>query len=141
MTTTAPSDSRGNADDVKTITRDRLISFAGITAMLIVVFGAWLVGPSPRLLGVRAEFLLFGLTLAGVAVLHHSSFGVALTGLLAVTALKLFADPSFHLPEHFAHEAAILTNLLGLLLGFAVLARHFEQSEAPEILPAYLPDN
>jgi Na+/H+ antiporter NhaD/arsenite permease-like protein len=108
--------------------------------MVVVVFGAWLGGPSPRLLGTRPEFLLFGLTLAGVAVLHRSSFGVALTGLLAVLALKLFTDPSFHLLEHFAHEAAILTNLLGLLLGFAVLARHFEQSEAPEILPAYLPD-
>ncbi|MGH8529281.1 MAG: SLC13 family permease, partial [Nevskiales bacterium] len=32
------------------------------------------------------------------------------------------------------------TNLLGLLLGFEVLARHFEQSEAPELLPRWLPD-
>src|SRR5690606_14422334 len=32
-------------------------------------------------------------------------------------------------------------NLLGLLLGFAVLSRHFEESKVPEILPRYLPDD
>src|SRR5688572_21412268 len=122
MTATAPFDSEGIAPDVKARRRDRLVQLAGITAMLMVVVGAWLVGPTPRLLGLRAEFLLFGLTLAGVALLHHSSFGVALTGLGAVTLLKLLTDASFHLREHFAHEASILINLLGLLLGFAILA-------------------
>src|SRR5690606_35150710 len=38
-------------------------------------------------------------------------------------------------------EAPTLVNLLGLLLGFAVLSRHFEQSQVPEILPRYLPDD
>jgi Na+/H+ antiporter NhaD/arsenite permease-like protein len=39
------------------------------------------------------------------------------------------------------HERIILTNLLLLLLGFAVLSRHFEDSGAPEVMPRYLPDN
>jgi Na+/H+ antiporter NhaD/arsenite permease-like protein len=34
-----------------------------------------------------------------------------------------------------------LLNLAGLLLGFAVLARHFELSGVPDKLPAYLPDD
>ncbi|MDP4188672.1 MAG: citrate transporter, partial [Bacteroidota bacterium] len=38
-------------------------------------------------------------------------------------------------------EWHILLNLLGLLLGFAILARHFEESKLPDILPNYLPDD
>ena len=34
-----------------------------------------------------------------------------------------------------------LANLLGLLLGFALLADHFEKSRLPEILPHLLPDD
>jgi Na+/H+ antiporter NhaD/arsenite permease-like protein len=40
-----------------------------------------------------------------------------------------------------AHEWVILTNLLGLLLGFALLSNHFERSKVPEVLPHYLPDD
>jgi len=120
----------------------RFLKFGGIAAMAAVVAAAKLVGGAPpELLGVRAEFLLFGLTLAGVALLHHRTFEVAVTGLGFILLLKLLCVPGFSLGTHLAHEASILTNLLGLLLGFAVLARHFEQSEAPELLPAYLPDN
>ncbi|MBI2384314.1 MAG: citrate transporter [Gammaproteobacteria bacterium] len=95
----------------------------------------------PILFGVRAEFLLFALTLVGVALFHHRTLEVALTGLTAVILLKWLNMPQFHLGQHLLHEASILTNLLGLLLGFAVLARHFEQSQAPEILPRVLPDD
>jgi hypothetical protein len=42
---------------------------------------------------------------------------------------------------HLGHEWVILTNLLGLLLGFAVLARHFEDSRIPQVLPRFLPDD
>jgi Na+/H+ antiporter NhaD/arsenite permease-like protein len=38
------------------------------------------------------------------------------------------------------HEAVTLFNLLGLLLGFALLAKHFEESGIPESMPRYLPD-
>jgi Na+/H+ antiporter NhaD/arsenite permease-like protein len=39
-----------------------------------------------------------------------------------------------------AHEAVLLSNLLLLLVGFALLARHFEDSRVPEELPRFLPD-
>ncbi|MBI3575538.1 MAG: citrate transporter, partial [Gammaproteobacteria bacterium] len=35
----------------------------------------------------------------------------------------------------------VLTNLLGLLLGFSLLSRHFEESHIPKILPRWLPDD
>ena len=31
--------------------------------------------------------------------------------------------------------------MIGLLFGFAILAKHFEESELPKILPKYLPDD
>ncbi len=34
----------------------------------------------------------------------------------------------------------ILANLFMLLLGFALLARYFEESRVPAVLPRYLPD-
>ena len=40
-----------------------------------------------------------------------------------------------------AHEWIILANLLGLLLGFALLSNHFERSNVPEVLPRFLPDD
>ena len=40
-----------------------------------------------------------------------------------------------------AHEWVILANLLGLLLGFALLSNHFEDSKVPEVLPRFLPDD
>jgi len=114
----------------------------GAAAMAGVVAAARFAGgASPELFGVRAEFLLFGLTLAGVALLHHRTFEVAATGLAFIVLLKILCAPDFSLGAHLVHEGPILTNLLGLLLGFAVLARHFEQSELPEILPRYLPDH
>src|SRR5690606_39828840 len=45
---------------------------------------------------------------------------VALTGLVAILVLKLLTDPAFELGHHIVREAPTLTNLLGLLLGFAV---------------------
>lgn len=92
------------------------------------------------LIGIPAEFILFGLTLLGVALFHARTLEVALAGLAAIVLLKLLSQPSFALGAHLLHESPILINLLGLLLGFAVLARHFEQSEAPELLPRLLPD-
>ncbi|MEO6666745.1 MAG: SLC13 family permease, partial [Nitrospiria bacterium] len=42
---------------------------------------------------------------------------------------------------HAAHEWRLVLNLFGLLLGFAVLARWFEDSGVPEWLPRWLPDD
>ena len=43
--------------------------------------------------------------------------------------------------EHLRHEWVVLANLFGLLMGFALLSRHFEQSHVPARLPDYLPDD
>ena len=97
--------------------------------------------------GIPLEFFLFGLTLLGVALLHHHVLKVALVGLITITLYKLgFSDFSgtpgvAGLFKLLGHEWVIITNLLGLLLGFALLADHFEKSELPAVLPNYLPDD
>jgi len=40
-----------------------------------------------------------------------------------------------------SHEAVILSNLFLLLMGFALLSRHFEKSKLPDVMPAFLPDD
>jgi Na+/H+ antiporter NhaD/arsenite permease-like protein len=101
-------------------------------------------GQMPSIAGIRIEFILFAITLIGVAVFHHKTMYVALTGLAIILILKYgFTDFSF--TEHLAGTASeegewrILLNLLGLLFGFAILAEIFKESGLPEILPNYLP--
>ncbi|HEX7061018.1 MAG TPA: citrate transporter [Woeseiaceae bacterium] len=116
---------------------------AGLCAMIAITVAAVLLNSptGPRLVGIRVEFLLFALTLIGVALFHTRTFEVALTGLAAILTVRLLTDAEFDLTGHFAVEAPVLLNLLGLLLGFAVLARHFEESQAPKLMPRVLPDN
>jgi Na+/H+ antiporter NhaD/arsenite permease-like protein len=127
------------------MTRERLTALTGLALMAGVFAGVQLSGASspagPVLLGVRGEFLLFALTLLGVALLHHHTLAVALTGLGAILLFKFAFVHAFHLVEHLHHEWKVLLNLLGLLLGFAVLAKHFEESKVPDILPRFLPDD
>ncbi len=90
------------------------------------------------------EYAVFGVTLLGVAIFHHRALHVALAGLAAVVVLQLASGPSLGLAaheilEHLADEWVILTNLLLLLLGFAVLSNQFEQSGLPEAIPSWLP--
>ena len=42
----------------------------------------------PALFGIPVEFILFALTLLGVALFHHHTLRVALTGLAAILAYK-----------------------------------------------------
>jgi Na+/H+ antiporter NhaD/arsenite permease-like protein len=101
----------------------------------------------PSIGPVRVEFILFALTLLGVALFHKHTMYVALSGLLAVLLFKFAFDPSFDLVRHVVGSAEsegewrILLNLMGLLFGFAILARHFEESGIPDILPSYLPND
>jgi len=97
--------------------------------------------------GVPFEFVLFGATLLGVALFHNRTLEVAITGVLAITAYKLAAT-GFHgiagvagLLHHLQDEWVVLANLFGLLMGFAILSRHFEQSHLPARLPDFLPDD
>src|SRR3954465_3201557 len=109
--------------------------------------GAMVIAIACVALGVPVDFVLFGLTLAGVALFHHHTLQVALIGLAVILAYKLgFAGfktgagfPGF--ARHMANEWVILTNLLGLLLGFALLSNHFEESKVPAVLPRFLPDD
>jgi Na+/H+ antiporter NhaD/arsenite permease-like protein len=97
--------------------------------------------------GIRIEFVLFALTLLGVALLHRVTMWVALAGLTAILVAKysLLADFSFsqHLLGGHGHEGEwrILLNLVGLLFGFGILAKHFDESQLPKILPRFLPDD
>jgi Na+/H+ antiporter NhaD/arsenite permease-like protein len=111
----------------------------------------------PSIGPVRVEFIIFGLILLGVALFHKHTFWVAVIGLAVLMTFKLLFDPGFHFMEHFfgttpmgeqlmdkelrQGEWGIIINLLGLLLGFAVLSKIFEESGVPGVLPRYLPDD
>lgn len=93
------------------------------------------------------EFLIFGLTLAGVAIFHRRALPIAASGLVAVIAFEWLVtqfpagEGAMGLARHFAHEWVTLVNLLCLLVGFAIVAAHFEKSGVPAALPRYLPDD
>lgn len=93
-----------------------------------------------QLFGIDFAFFLFAFTLVGVAVFHHRTLQVALIGLAAILLYKIFFS-EFHPLHHLQHEWKDLLNLFGLLLGFAILAKHFEHSGIPAKLPHYLPDD
>jgi Na+/H+ antiporter NhaD/arsenite permease-like protein len=96
--------------------------------------------------GIPVDFILFALTLLGVAIFHHKTLQVALSGLAAILLYKLIftgfrPGPGFAgLALHLQHEAVTLANLFLLLMGFAILSRHFEKSRVPDEMPAFLPD-
>ncbi|MBF0158619.1 MAG: citrate transporter [Magnetococcales bacterium] len=100
---------------------------------------------SPMILGIPLDFILFALTLLGVATLHRHTLQVALTGLAVIILYKLLVTGFKYgagvtgLMLHMGHEWVILTNLLCLLLGFALLSNHFERTGLPEVLPKFLP--
>src|SRR3954465_7058464 len=109
--------------------------------------GALVIAAACIALGVPIDFVLFALTLAGVALFHHHTLQVALIGLAVIVLYKL-GFTGFKtgaglpgLGAHLLHEWVILANLLGLLLGFALLSNPFEESRVPAVLPRYLPDD
>ena len=118
-----------------------------LLATLLLAPATALAAGGPEVFGIPVDFILFACTLLGVALFHHHTLYVALTGLTVITLYKL-GFTGFHgvpgldgLATHLGHEWVTIANLLGLLLGFALLARHFEESGAPEVLPRYLPDD
>ena len=61
--------------------------------------------------------------------------------MLALVLLESgLSDGSHKLALHFSHEWIALTNLILLLLGFAVLANQFEHSNVPDVAPGLLPN-
>ena len=101
----------------------------------------------PSLGPIPVDFLLFGCVLAGVALFHHHTLRVALAGLVVITTYKVLFSPFAHgaglagFASHLAHEWVLLVNLLFLLVGFALLSKHFEESRVPAWLPRLLPDD
>ena len=102
---------------------------------------------APDVAGIPVDFILFALTLAGVAFFHHHTLRVAAIGLVGITLYKLRFSHFGGVPgvagllALLGHEWVTLANLFGLLLGFALLSRHFEESRLPALLPRYLPDD
>ncbi len=87
------------------------------------------------------EFVIFAATLAGVAFFHHHNLRIAIWGLIVVIAYKLIVAQDVDLIDHFIHEWRLVANLLGLLVGFEILADHFKRSKLAERLPSLLPDD
>ncbi|MGB6584452.1 MAG: citrate transporter [Pseudolabrys sp.] len=105
-------------------------------------------GTEPILLfGIPIDFVFFALTLLGIALFHRHTLPIALAGLALITAYKLvftgFKDGAglTGLGLHLGHEFSLLANLFLLLMGFALLSRHFEESAIPDEMPALLPDD
>jgi Na+/H+ antiporter NhaD/arsenite permease-like protein len=98
-------------------------------------------------LSVLIDFLLFAATLACVAVFHRHTLAAAVIGLGVITLKKLLGTGFNEGPglpgllAHYQHEWVLLANLFLLLVGFALLARHFEASRLPDWMPVALPDN
>jgi Na+/H+ antiporter NhaD/arsenite permease-like protein len=103
----------------------------------------------------RIEFVFFALILLGVALFHKKAFYFSVVGFFVILAYKLIFDPAFHIAEHFfgnldflqqledpdkrEGEWGIILNLFGLLLGFSILSKIFEESKIPAIIPRFLP--
>jgi Na+/H+ antiporter NhaD/arsenite permease-like protein len=101
---------------------------------------------SPHIGPVALEFVLFACVLLGVALFHHQTLPIALAGAGTIALYKIVFAP-FHagaglagFAAHLGHESVVLSNLLLLLLGFALLADLFEKSEVPAVLPRFLPE-
>lgn len=95
--------------------------------------------------GIPLDFILFALTLLGVALFHNQTLYVGLTGLATISLYKVLftgfktGSGLEGLELHLQHEWVTLANLFLLLMGFVLLSRHFEKSRIPVILPKYLP--
>jgi Na+/H+ antiporter NhaD/arsenite permease-like protein len=122
----------------------KILFFSGLMLLAPLAQAA---ASAPSVFGIPIEFIFFALTLLGVALFHNQTFYVALAGVAVVAAYKI-AVTGFKtgtgiagFAGHLGHEWVTLANLFCLLMGFAILARHFEKSHVPVILPKYLPDD
>ena len=118
-----------------------------LPALLMLPTLAFAAGDLPSIAGIPVDFILFALTLLGVALFHNATLYVALTGLVTISLYKiLFTGFKTGVGVagwfgHLGHEWVTIANLFCLLTGFALLARHFEKSHVPVILPKFLPDD
>ena len=145
---------------IKTTNGLKLIMVLAVLLMPILTFANGVSTEMPKIGGIRVEFFLFAITLLCVALFHKHTFYVAVTGLIVILTYTLIMNKDFSLFEHFfgnqetnpflqqitdketrVGEWGIILNLFGLLLGFAILAKIFEESGVPARLPNILPNN
>ena len=106
-----------------------------------------LAAAGPQVAGIPVDFILFGLTLLGVALFHGHTLAVAASGAVVIATYKIIftgfksGAGLAGFISHLGHEWVMISNLLCLLMGFAILSRHFEKSHVPVILPKYLPND
>jgi len=128
-----------------------------ISLFLIPLTASASTGKVPSVGPVRVEFIIFGLILLGVVLFNKRTFLVAVAGLAILLTFKIAFDSGFHFFELLfgttpfgeqlldkglrQGEWGVILNLLGLLLGFAILSKIFEESGVPDILPNFLPDD
>ena len=128
--------------------RKAMIVGGALLAAAALVIAVAPAGPTAAyLLGIPVEFILFGLMLVGVALLHEHALAVSLTGLAVILGYEALvtAFPTGEGVEafvaHVEHEWVIITNLLLLLIGFELLSNQFERSNISDNLPDMLPDD
>jgi Na+/H+ antiporter NhaD/arsenite permease-like protein len=94
---------------------------------------------------VPAEFFIFAATLVAVGIFHRHTLPAAAGGLAAVLLYRLAVLGGGAWLQWIgslaAHEWSTLANIVLVLLGFAVMANHFERSQLAEALPRVLPGN
>jgi Na+/H+ antiporter NhaD/arsenite permease-like protein len=99
-----------------------------------------MLGPVPL------DFILFACVLLGIALFHHYTFQVAVSGLVVIALYKALVTGTSlgagfgGVFAVFVHEWITLANLFCLLMGFALLSKHFEDSHVPAALPRFLPE-
>ena len=87
--------------------------------------------------GIPVDFILFALTLLGIALFHHYTLPIALSGLAAIIIYKL-AFTGFKTGAglagfglHMQHEWVTLANLFLLLDGICVVVPAFRGEQSP----------
>ncbi len=117
------------------------VALVTMLATFVVHAASPMIGPVPL------DFILFAGVLAGVALLHRHSLKVAVGGAVVIALYKILiaglktGDGVSGFVRHLGHEWVLLANLLCLLVGFALLSNHFEDSKVPKVLPHFLPDD
>lgn len=100
--------------------------------------------------GIRYEMIIFALMLVGVAVFYKKTMQVAVVGLLTLcfykyefidnfSVIKLLAGYTDQNGDHVSGSWNTYVNLALMLPGFAVLAKIFEDSKLPNLIPRFLP--
>jgi len=138
----------------KLFTTKSMMILSALFTLLILPFATFAAGETssvPSIGPVRVEFIIFALTLVGVALFHNKTMYVALTGLASIIIFTLIFNPKFDFIIHIfggqvdgiikEGEWRTLLNLIGLLFGFGILAKHFEESGIPKVLPKILPND